>query len=113
MRSKTGGRKGCKETPLAAFRYHQYPKHLAFLQFLVPLFMLIDIRLHFVRRRNTQRMGLVAKGKGELLWRVYLLKTGRQGMQSYSHRRPSGPWLKSKSTMLRLGKKPCLEANIW
>ena len=46
-------RKGCKETPLAAFRYHQYPKHLAFLQFLVPLFMLIDIRLHFVRRRNT------------------------------------------------------------
>ena len=26
---------------------------------------------------------------------------------------PSGPMLKSKSTMLRLGMKPCLCANTW
>ena len=93
---------GSEESPL----HYQHPEHLAALELVVPFGMLVEVTAHPVCCCDAKRVRFVAERIGELARRRYALHIGREGMNSYSHSTPSGPMLKSKSTMLRSGRKP-------
>ncbi len=83
--------KGCKEPQSDERLHYEVSKHLAPLHLFVQLCVPTDVASHLVGSSNTKRMRFVAERISELLRGVCLFHTGRQGVQRYSHRTPSGP----------------------
>ena len=104
-------REGCQEPPLALVPDHQHAHHLARREFFGPSVLPLQIGAQLLCRSQAKRVRRVAERVCEALGVGYVPAFGRQLVQGHRSRSPSGPILKSRSTMLRPGRKPPLCPN--